>query len=53
MKNLIANFAADESGATALEYAFIASLISVAIVGGATTIGSNLSSTLRNVAAKM
>jgi pilus assembly protein Flp/PilA len=32
----------DESGATAMEYALIATLISVAIIGAATTMGSNL-----------
>lgn len=44
-------FAADESGATAMEYALIATLISVAIIGGATAAGSQLNavwSTLAN-----
>lgn len=35
-------FIRDESGATAMEYALIATLISVAIIGAATTMGSNL-----------
>jgi pilus assembly protein Flp/PilA len=42
----------EESGATALEYAFIASLISVAIYAAAMTIGTNLSATFNCVATK-
>jgi pilus assembly protein Flp/PilA len=38
----IQRFAADERGATAIEYCLIAGLISVAIVGGATQIGTSL-----------
>jgi len=37
--------------ATALEYAFIASLISIAIYAGASTIGTQLSSVFSTVAA--
>ena len=37
-------FVANESGATAIEYALIASLIAVAIIGGATALGSKVSS---------
>lgn len=32
----------DESGATAIEYGLIAALISVALIGGATTLGGKL-----------
>ena len=53
MKNLIANFAADESGATAIEYALLASLIAVAIIGAATTLGTKIGSTLNTVAGKL
>lgn len=42
MKTMIAKFAKDESGATAIEYGLIAALIAVAIIAGATTLGSNL-----------
>jgi pilus assembly protein Flp/PilA len=38
------------SAATAIEYAFIASLISIAIYAGASTIGSRLSSIFATVA---
>ncbi|WP_026296835.1 Flp family type IVb pilin [Hirschia maritima] len=40
MKNLLNKFFKDESGATAIEYGLIAALVSVAIIGGVTTIGS-------------
>ena len=53
MKNLIANFAADESGATAIEYALLASLIAVAIITGATTLGTKISATFNTVASKL
>ncbi|MCF6321127.1 MAG: Flp family type IVb pilin [Rhizobiaceae bacterium] len=41
---LVARFLKNESGATAIEYGLIAALISVAIIGGATTLGSGLNS---------
>ncbi|HTJ58330.1 MAG TPA: Flp family type IVb pilin [Devosiaceae bacterium] len=40
---LIAKFANDESGATAIEYGLIAALIAVAIIAAATALGGNLS----------
>lgn len=43
----------DESGATAIEYGLIASLIAVAIITGATTLGSNLSNTFTNLTSKL
>jgi pilus assembly protein Flp/PilA len=39
---MFARFLKDESGATAIEYGLIAALIAVAIITGATTLGSNL-----------
>jgi pilus assembly protein Flp/PilA len=39
----VKNLAADANGATALEYALIASLISILIVTAVTTIGTTLS----------
>jgi pilus assembly protein Flp/PilA len=35
-------FLSDESGVTAIEYALIASLIAVAIIGVVTTVGTNV-----------
>jgi len=43
MKKLLARFAKDESGATAIEYGLIAGLIAVVIIGAATTLGTDLS----------
>jgi pilus assembly protein Flp/PilA len=42
MKNLVARFAKDESGATAIEYGLIAALISVVIIGVLSTLGTRL-----------
>jgi pilus assembly protein Flp/PilA len=49
----IAPLLKQERGATALEYAFIASLISIAIYAAAITIGTNLSATFNSVAGKL
>jgi len=43
MKNLIARFVKDESGATAIEYGLIAAGISLAIIGAVNGIGTSLS----------
>lgn len=50
MSSIFKRFAADESGATAIEYGLIASLIAVAIITALTTLGTKLSSTLTRVA---
>jgi pilus assembly protein Flp/PilA len=42
MKNLIARFVKDESGATAIEYGLIAAGISLAIIAVVNGIGTNL-----------
>ncbi|WP_099865976.1 Flp family type IVb pilin [Pararhizobium haloflavum] len=49
MKTLFARFMKDESGATAIEYGLIAALISVAIIGGATTLGGSLNTQFENI----
>lgn len=49
MKKLLNRFAADQSGATAIEYGLIAGLISVVIIGAATTLGTNLKATFNNI----
>jgi pilus assembly protein Flp/PilA len=46
MKSLIARFARDESGATAIEYGLIVALIAVVIIGAVTTLGTNLNTSL-------
>jgi pilus assembly protein Flp/PilA len=45
MRNLIKQFAADEAGATAIEYGLIVALIAVVIIGAVTTLGTNLNTT--------
>lgn len=42
MTKFFARFRKDESGATAIEYGLIAALISVAIIAGASTLGSDI-----------
>lgn len=46
-------FFSNESGATAIEYALIAALIAVAIIGALTTLGDNTSSTFSKVSDQM
>ena len=46
---MLKRFWEDESGATAIEYGLIASLIAVAIIGGAHTLGTNVAKTFNNV----
>jgi pilus assembly protein Flp/PilA len=53
MTSLVRNFLSDDSGATAIEYGLIASLISVAIIAAATSLGSNTRNTLTKVATNM
>lgn len=53
MKNLIARFAKDESGATAIEYGLIAALVSVAIVGGGVVLGDSIDGKFREIATKI
>ena len=53
MTVLLKRLWASESGATAIEYGLIASLVAVAIIGGAGTLGNNLSNTFTNLAGNM
>lgn len=50
---IVQKFLRCESGATAIEYALIATLISVAVIGGAAAVGNNVSSGLNQVAAEL
>ena len=45
----VLNFIRNDSGATAIEYALIASLIAVAIIGGVTTVGGKVSTVFTEV----
>ncbi|HVX81267.1 MAG TPA: Flp family type IVb pilin [Devosiaceae bacterium] len=53
MMKYIAQFAKDESGATAIEYGLIAALIAVGIIVAATTLGSSLSGLFNKISTKM
>jgi pilus assembly protein Flp/PilA len=46
-------FLKDESGATAIEYGLIASLIAVAAITAMTTVGTKLTGTFTNVSNKL
>jgi pilus assembly protein Flp/PilA len=46
-------FVSDESGATAIEYGLIATLIALAVIVAAKSVGTNLSSQFTNIAANL
>ncbi|MEO0797848.1 MAG: Flp family type IVb pilin [Pseudomonadota bacterium] len=48
--NFFARFAKDESGATAIEYGLVASLIAVAIITATTAVGDGTANTFQAVA---
>jgi len=50
MKNLVARFVSDESGATAIEYGLIAAGIAVVIIAAVNSVGTNLITTFGNIA---
>lgn len=49
----ISSFLKREDGATAIEYAIIAGLIAIAIIGGATLLGESISDLFENIATKL
>jgi len=53
MTRVLNRFLRDESGVTAIEYGLIATLVGVAIIAGATILGTNLNDTLQLVADKI
>ena len=53
MKTLFSRFAADESGATAIEYGLIAALIGVVMVGAATALGKEVKAAFNDVLVAM
>jgi pilus assembly protein Flp/PilA len=53
MKNLIARFVKDESGATAIEYGLIAAGISLAIIVMVNTLGTTLNTKFTNINAQI
>jgi len=53
MKNLVARFVKDESGATAIEYGLIAAGISLAIIAAVNGIGSSLSGKFTDISSSL
>jgi len=53
MLTTLKNFAANEDGATAIEYGLIAALIAVVIISAITLVGTNLSGTFEKVSGKL
>ena len=51
LKTKMAAFTTDESGATIIEYALLAALIGVALVGGVTTLRGKLGDSFTNAGA--
>ena len=49
MKDFVARFVKDQSGATAIEYGLIAALIAVAIIGAASALGTQIGTTFNTV----
>ena len=53
MKNLVARFVKDESGATAIEYGLIAAGIALAIITVVNTLGANLNTTFSSISSQL
>jgi pilus assembly protein Flp/PilA len=53
MSKLLTSFVANEAGATAIEYALIASLISVAIIAALTAVSTQLQAVFTDVSTAM
>ena len=47
------SFLSDQSGATAIEYALLGSLIAVAIISALSTLGTKLSSTFSEISSSL
>lgn len=50
---MFARFLKDESGATAIEYGLIAALIAVAIIAGASALGTQLNAQFNSIATEI
>jgi pilus assembly protein Flp/PilA len=53
MKNLIARFVKDQSGATAIEYGLIAAGIALAIIAAVNGVGTKLNSTFTTISTSL
>lgn len=53
MKNIVARFLKDESGATAIEYGLIATGIALVIITAVNLVGTNLTARFNDIAARL
>jgi pilus assembly protein Flp/PilA len=53
LRHTLSLFRADNRAVTAIEYALIAALIAVVIVGAATQLGSSVATTFNNVSSEL
>ncbi|MCC8936901.1 MULTISPECIES: Flp family type IVb pilin [Bradyrhizobium] len=53
MKTFIVSFLHDESGATAIEYALVATGIAIAIIAAVNGVGSKLSGTFNSISGSL
>jgi pilus assembly protein Flp/PilA len=53
MMSKLKRFVSDESGATAIEYGLIATLIAVAVITAVKSIGTNLNGQFTNIAGNL
>ena len=53
LQELMSKLRRDEKGATVIEYALIAALVSIAAIVAFQTLGKNVSSTMNNVSSHM
>ena len=53
MSNLIAKFARDESGATAIEYGLIAAIVAIGLIASLRGLKNNLQSTFNKVGSNL
>jgi pilus assembly protein Flp/PilA len=53
MSKLFERFIKDESGATAIEYGLLAALVALAIIAGATTLGTQLNAVFNESADRL
>ncbi|MGD0721280.1 MAG: Flp family type IVb pilin [Roseiarcus sp.] len=53
MDSLLTRFVADDTAATAVEYALLAALIAIAIIAAITVVGTQLQNTFNEVASNL
>jgi pilus assembly protein Flp/PilA len=53
LRNLLLKFANDASGATAIEYGLIASLIALVIIASVTSVGTKMTGTFNKVSSNL